>query len=91
MGTAQLFGRTVTPLGMFITGAWVYHRYLLAYSEAAPAAAAEAVSLVVPREGQRWWRGRAAGVLSTLAAKLVFVPLVTLGRAIDSNIDSGKP
>ena len=56
MGMAQLFGQTVTPLGMFITGAWVYHRYMLAYSGDAPAAAAEAVTLV-PRGGSWWWRG----------------------------------
>lgn len=75
-GTAELFGRTVTPLGLFITGAWMYHRYLLAYSGDAQAAAAEAAD-VVRREG-RWWRGRMLGILSTLAAKLVLVPLVTL-------------
>lgn len=61
---------------MFITGAWVYHRYLLAYSGDAPAAAAEAAD-VVQREGW-WWRGRMLGILSTLAAKLALVPLVTL-------------
>ena len=54
----------------------MYHKYLLQYAGDAPAAAAAAAE-VVQREGW-WWRSRMLGVLSTLAAKLVLVPMVTL-------------
>ena len=126
-GTARLLGQTVTPIGMFVTGAWMCHQHHFRHGNRHRSGGGGGhrrrlhihhVQTSTPRDASsrrrqfRWSAvgeggsgggegvgggdgglpetttgggrgsiGRTLGTLSTLAAKLVLVPLVTLSLA----------